>query len=155
MAFSHPLDPPIQTAAASAAGKLVAQGILAEDDILPELITAALRAGYRGHRHGLQCRLTWALRDSADHWRRERDRAEFVIRRELAPMLDAWEEAVAIFRAGHAINERLQEPLLRCEVVGVVESEMAVRLDHLDRIERQQARQSAPHQMRRRRRNAR
>jgi hypothetical protein len=152
MAFSHPLDPPIQTAAANAAGKLVAQGILAEADILPELIAAAIKAGYRGHRHGLQCRLTWALRDSADHWRRERDRAEFLTRRELAPMLDAWEDAAPIFRAGHAINERLKEPLLRCEVVAVIESEMAVRLD-LD--DQEQARQSSTRQMRRRRRNAR
>lgn len=136
MAFSHPLDPPLQTAAATAAGKLVAQGILAEADVLPELIAAAIRAGYRGHRHGLQCRLTWAIRDSADDWGRQRDRAEFLIRRELAPMLDAWEEATAIIRQGHAINERLNEPLLRREVMAVVEAEMAVRLAAFDRQSR-------------------
>jgi hypothetical protein len=147
MAFSHRLDPPLQTAAARAAGKLVAQGILAEDDILPDLITAAIKAGYRGHRHGLQARLTWALRESADYWRRERDRAEFVIRRELAPMLDALEEGLAIIRQGHAINERLAEPLLRREVLAVVESEMSFRIAAFDR------QRSSNRQMRRRRRN--
>lgn len=136
MAFSHRLDPPVQTAAASKAGKLVAQGILAEADILPKLIEAGIAAGYQGDRSGLQCRLTWAIRDSAEHWGRQRDRAEFLIRRELAPMLDAWEEAHIIIRQGHAINEGLSEPLLRREVLAVVEAEMAVRLAAADRQSR-------------------
>ncbi|MBX6382098.1 MAG: hypothetical protein IRZ07_03855 [Microbispora sp.] len=128
MAIKHPLDPPVQWAAAATCGKLVAQGILSVEDIVPKLLEAAIRAGYRGDRSGLQTRLSWHVRDNADHWSRERDRVEFLIRRGIAPLLAEWAEPIQILRAAHAINEKHQEPLLRREVKDLVAAEMAARL---------------------------
>jgi hypothetical protein len=143
MAFKHPLDPPLQWSAAASAGKLVAQGILAVEDILPDLIEASINAGYRGHRHGLRARLTWQLRETAEYWRRERDQIDVYIRRELAPMFDALAPALDIIRAAHAINEQSNEPLLRPEVVTVIETEMGRRIAAFNRQSQTRGRRNA------------
>ena len=125
----HRLDPPAQTEAARRLGKLMAQGIVSYDDVLPQLVDAAVKlGGYSGCLSGLQSRLAGTLRECADHWRIERSKAEWVVRRELTPMLDALAEGLVILRAAHATNERLGEPLLRSEVMAIVEAEMAARM---------------------------
>jgi hypothetical protein len=125
MAFKHPLDPPIQWAAAATFGKLIAQHLVDPEDVLPQLVEAAVKAGYTGDRSGLQARLIWHVTDTVDHWSRERDRVEYVIRRELAPMLAALADGQVILRSAQDINEREHEPLLRREVQAIVEAEMA------------------------------
>lgn len=133
MAIKHPLDPQTQWDAAARCGKLVAQGILTAEDIVPQLVDAAVRAGYRADRVGLQSRLTWHVTETADHWRRERDRTEFVLRRELQPMLAAFADGQAILKAAHALNDQAHAPLLSSEVKAVVEAEMAALIATLRR----------------------
>lgn len=128
MAVPHRLDPPAQTEAARTFGKLIAQGIVAYDDVLPDLYRAAIKGGYTGDKRGLRTRLAWHLRETADHWRLQRSMAVRVISDELVPMLDALAEGIEIVRAGHDINERLGEPLLRSEVVALIEAQMAARM---------------------------
>jgi hypothetical protein len=119
--MQHRLDPPVQWAAAGTAGKLVAQGILAVEDIVPDLYRAAIRAGYSGDRRGLRCRLFWRVREVADHWRMERDRAVWLIQQDAQPRAEAWTDPDEITDYAHAINERRGEPLLRREVVAAVD----------------------------------
>ena len=127
----HRLDPPVQWAAAGTAGKLVAQGILAVDDIVPDLYRAAIRAGYTGDRRGLRCRLFWRVRESADHWRMERDRAEALIRQDAFPRAEVWTDPDEITDHAHAINEARGEPLLRREVVALVDEVLEAILRRL------------------------
>ena len=127
----HRLDPPAQMAAAGTAGKLVAQGILTVADIVPDLYRAAIRAGYSGDRRGLRCRLFWRVGEAADHWRMERDRAEALIRQDAFPRAEAWTDPDDITRHAQAINESRGEPLLRSEVVAVVDGVLEAILRRL------------------------
>jgi hypothetical protein len=128
MTAPHRLDPPVQMAAAGTAGKLVAQGILAVEDIVPDLYRAAIRAGYSGDRRGLRCRLFWRVRESAEHWGWERDRAAWLIRQDAFPRAEAWADPDEITRFAHKINENRGEALLRSEVVAVVDEVLEDRL---------------------------
>lgn len=125
MAFKHPLDPPIHWQSAAAFGKMIAQNVVSAEDVLPMMIEAAKKDGYSGDEGGLRSRLTWHITDVADHWRRERDRVEYLMRRELAPLLAALADGQEILQAAHQINRREHEPLLQHEVRAVVEAEMA------------------------------
>lgn len=128
MAFRHPLIPPQQWAAAGSCGKLIAQGILAAEDVLPELCRAAMRAGYKGDLRGLRTHIAWHLADTADHWRRERDRAEFLIRRGIGPLLELLAEGSEILAKADAINTEAGEPLFWREVRAIVSEEMAATI---------------------------
>lgn len=136
MAFRHRLDSPVQWAAAGSCGKLVAQGILEARDMVPQLLAAAVRAGYDGDLLGLQSRITWEINDNADVWRRERDRTEFLIRRALQPMLEAWADANEIFREADAVNEQRGAPLLWREVTAIVEGQLAFAIERRVRTSR-------------------
>lgn len=111
-----PQIPPVQWGAAERCGKLAAQGILEVDEVVPLLYRAAIRAGYAGDRRGLRTRLFWRVRQVAEHWRLERDRAEWVIRRAVAPLVEAWSPGAEIDAAAQHANEGAGGPLLRHEV---------------------------------------
>lgn len=129
----HRLDPPIQTQAARTFGKLIAQGIVAYDDVLPDLYRAAIKAGYTGDRRGLRTRLAWHLREAADFWQIERSKADWPIREAIAPLVEAREPAEAIMARAHAANEARGEPLLRSEVRGLVREVLQAALIRMDR----------------------
>jgi hypothetical protein len=128
MAFAHPLDPPIQTAAAARFGKLLAQGVVAHEDAVRALLDAALKAGYAGDQSGLQARLSWHVMDAALHWESTRDRAAAEIKRGIAGLLSEWAEPQAILAAAEQINRERGEPFLWREIKELVAGEMAWRL---------------------------
>jgi hypothetical protein len=125
MAFKHPLDPQTQWDAATTAGKLVAQGVIAKADVLPQLFDAAIRAGYTGDRRGLRSRLTWHLTEVTSYWRGVREKTERMMRQELITLLASFADGTDILDTAHKINEGANEPLLRFEVKRVVEEEIA------------------------------
>jgi hypothetical protein len=135
MAFRHPRDPEVQWAAAATFGKAVALGLIEAEDAVGGLAEAAVKAGFQGDVAGLHARLTWHVSDIAAHWRGERDRTEFLIRREIQPMLAALADGEAILAAAHKLNQRQGEPFLAREVVAVVEAEMAACITALRRQE--------------------
>lgn len=122
--------PPIQEAAAATFGKLVAQGVVESKDAVESLYEAAIKAGYQGDQAGLRTRLWWRVRDNADEWHNRRIRADVLIRRDLAPMLDAEPRipAMEIWREAQRQNARHGEPFLSTELFSLVDDEMGVRL---------------------------
>jgi hypothetical protein len=133
MAFRHPRDPEVQWAAAATFGKAVALGLIEAEDAVGGLAEAAVKAGFQGDVAGLHARLTWHINDIAGHWRRERDRTEFLIRREVQAMLGNLTEVGAILATAFGLNERQGEPLLAREVRGLVETETAAFISVLRR----------------------
>ncbi len=124
MAFRHRLDPPIQWAAAGSCGKLVAQGILEARDMVPQLLAAAVRAGYDGDLMGLQTRLHWEITDSAHWWGMERRAMAWRIRRRIQPMFGVAPDPGRILHAADHENHEAGEPLLWREVKAIVAAEL-------------------------------
>jgi hypothetical protein len=126
--FAPPAIPPTQWAAAAVCGKLVAQGILERDEMLPDLCLAALRRGYCGDLIGLRTRLAWRVREEADIWRTRRNKAAASIRYTLAPLLLNLEPAPALFASAEHVNREAGEPFLPSEVGAIVREEVAAEL---------------------------
>jgi hypothetical protein len=125
----RPGDPETQFGAAARMGKLVAQGLLEPAEALDSLCAAAFaRAHPAADRSGLRARLSWEMHDSADAWQSARHGAEMQIRRALQPLLNQRADATSIVRHAQALNERLQGPLLRPEVLAIVGEEMHAAL---------------------------
>lgn len=116
MTFRHPLDPQTQWDAAATCGKLVAQGVLDVADIVPQLIEAAVRAGYAGDLSGLQSRLTWHVRANEQHWQQRRGQTRWRITQAIAPQLETRAPSAAILAEAQAINDADGSPLLPREV---------------------------------------
>lgn len=129
MAFRHRLDPKLQHDAAASMGRLVAMGVLEQAEALDALCRAAeAKAPHDLDRVGLRSRLSWALSDSADAWRRARRWADLNLRRGIKPLLEARASAEDILRHAHTLNEAEGEPFARLEVVGLVAEEMLIAL---------------------------
>jgi len=110
------------------AGRLIAQGLLEADEFLPDLMEAAIIGGYKGDKSGLQCRLSWALLDSAARWRSVRSKAEYDIGQALRPMIDERRPSSELFATANFINKSLGQPLLSHEVTAIAEDHMAFAL---------------------------
>lgn len=128
MTFPHHLDPPGLWDACADAAVLVAQRILAPDDVVASLHDAAVCGGYAGDIRGLRTRILWAVRDGAEAWGFRRDRAEWDIRRGLGPLLEARAPAAVILAEAERINAAAGHPLLRPEVAEVVKEAMRAKL---------------------------
>ncbi len=126
MAQRHPFDPPHGWKTAEIAGKLVAQGIVEAADFRDKIVQHALDEGFPslGDPDGFALRILWHINDVAAFWRRERDKAEWGIRKAIAPMIAEWADPAAILAAAHGFNEDASEPLLRSEVKGIVAAEL-------------------------------
>lgn len=143
MAFKHPLDPQTQWDAAARCGKMVAQSILAAEDVIPALLDAAVKAGWKGDLCGLQARLTWHVTDTADHWRRERDRTEYLIRNDIAPKIQARAPGAEILSAAQATNDRQGQPYTNREVWRLVNEILGEAIARMDQQVRQRGRRNA------------
>lgn len=119
--------PPTQRAAAVSFGKLVALGAVESKDAVESLYAACIKAGYQGDGPGLRTRLWWLVRDVAEEWRVRRIQAEYAIRKDIAPLLDARASSLAILAAAHSANRDRHHPFLRHEIRSLVEEEMVTR----------------------------
>lgn len=119
--------PLTQSQAAASFGKLVALGAIESKDAVESLYCACIKAGYRGDEAGLRTRLWWIVRDTADEWRVRRIQAEYKLRKEIAPLLDARAPSWSILSAAHAASAALDSPFLRHEVLAIVQEEMVMR----------------------------
>jgi len=129
VAFRHPRDAKMQHDAAASMGRLVAMCVLEHGEALDALCRAAEAKGPRDiDKAGLRARLSWALSDSADAWRRTRRWADINLRRGIKPLLEARASAEDILRHAHSLNEAEGEPFARLEVVGIVAEEMLIAL---------------------------
>ncbi|MBN8891084.1 MAG: hypothetical protein J0H91_12425 [Rhodospirillales bacterium] len=81
--------PETQLRAARIAGRLVAQGLLDEDEILPPIVHAACAAAPTLSPWGLHSHLLHALRDSCRATLGARDRAAWRVHDALAPLIVA------------------------------------------------------------------
>ncbi len=126
MAQRHPFDPPHGWKTAEIAGKLVAQGIVEAADFRDKIVQHALDEGFPslGDPDGFALRVLWHINDVAAFWRRERDKAEWGIRKAIAPLIAAWADPEDILAAAHRCNADASEPLLRSEVKGIVAAEL-------------------------------
>jgi len=120
----HPLDDPQAHRVALAMGKMVAQGVVYPDDVVPTLIEASAK---RGHPNAeiMHARLSWTLADAAAHWLQLQKWADYNIRQAVVPMLEGRRTAKDILEAAHAENARLGEPLVRHQVRQAVEREIS------------------------------
>lgn len=116
--------PEKQLIAADALGKLLAMRILELEDCLPELVEAAINAGYRGHRGGLRITLSWRVQDSRRQWELKRDQAVWDIHWALKPLFEVRAPSQTLLATAHAVNRDARGPLLGREVVAVVEDEV-------------------------------
>lgn len=134
MAQRHPFDPEHGWNTAEIAGKLVAQGIVEAADFRDKIVQHALDEGFPslGDPDGFALRVLWHINDVAAFWRRERDKAEWGIRRAIAPMIAEWADEGDMLAAAHRCNEDAGEPLLRSEVKATVRAEMAAALRRLE-----------------------
>lgn len=141
MAHRHPQDPEHGWKSAEMAGKLVAQGVLEARDIRDKIVEHAKERGDRiGDPDGFALRVLWHITDTAEHWRRERDKAEWLIRERTAPLIADWAHPEEILRAAHACNDELGSPLLRAEVRDVVGGELAAAVQKQSRVRRRAGR---------------
>lgn len=142
MAQRHPFDPPHGWKTAEIAGKLVAQGIVEAADFRDKIVQHALDEGFPslGDPDGFALRILWHINDTAEHWRRERDKAEWLIRERTAPLIADWAHPEEILRAAHACNDELGSPLLRAEVRDVVGGELAAAVQKQSRVRRRAGR---------------
>lgn len=131
--------PERQLAAAARAGKLVAMRVIEPEDILPDLVEAALAAGYRGHVGGLRTTLSWRVQDSRREWELKRGQAFDDIYWQLRPLLDARAPSKTLLDTAYAINRAAGAPLLGREVLAAVESQVAEFLSWTRRRTRQRA----------------
>jgi hypothetical protein len=88
-------------------------------------VESAIKSGYTGDKSGLQCRLSWALLDSASKWRSIRSKAEHDIGKAIHPLIDERSPSADIFKAALSVNESLGQPLLSHEVTAIAEDHMA------------------------------
>lgn len=119
--------PSAQQAAAASFGKLVALGAIESKDAVESLYSACVRSGYQGDEAGLRTRLWWIVRDTAEEWQVRRIQAEYKLRREISPLLDARSPSWSILGAAHAACQALDSPFLRHEVLAIVQEEMVAR----------------------------
>jgi hypothetical protein len=124
--YAIPYQPPIlreQRDAARRFGRLIAQGILAEEDCLPHLIAACLKFGYVGDLCGLRLRLQWMLDDAVRDTERRWRTAQYEIVRDIKPLFEARAPSTEILEAAHAANQRAGAPLPHHAVVAIVNEE--------------------------------
>jgi hypothetical protein len=120
--------PPAMHRAADLRGKEVGLGLIECRDVVEYICERADRYGYKGDLLGLRTRIYAIVRDSAEAWRIKRIQAEYTIRKELAPLLDARARSTTILDAAHAHNRDLGGPFLLHEIRAFVEEEMLMRM---------------------------
>ena len=123
----HARDPAAPHFAADAFGRLLAMGLLDDDEANAALREIAARAPGVDH-SGLQARLMHALADSRGEWTLRRDRAIARVHRAVAPLLTTWAPARAVLRAaGAAAGDDLQPG----EAAAIAAGLAAVKLRHM------------------------
>lgn len=89
------------------AAEVIARDLAIVSEFLPHFEAVAIKHGYRDDPSGLQCRLTWALSDTADAWRQRHDHATNAALKVARERAQAGALARAIVRAALSEAERI------------------------------------------------
>ena len=96
--------------------KLIAQGLLTREEVLPDIIAAAHQAAPHQDRSGVQARATWALDDAIRNAHLFRSATAAAIRRAVHSLAEQRAPREQILRSAADINRRADSPLLTYEV---------------------------------------